>query len=483
MFPTIRPLDPRAVIRPLAFGLLVLTLATGTARAEDVDLDALGRSGKVFARIAKEASPAVVYIEAEQKTRGRSEGMHPFYSDPFFREFFQMPEQREPRRNENEQFRPAGQGSGFVYKSDGYILTNSHVVEKADRLKVTFTDGRELMAEVVGKDPETDIALIKVDAKGLPTLPLGSSEQLEIGDWVLAIGNPFGLSSTVTAGIVSAMGRSRVGLVDYEDFIQTDAAINPGNSGGPLLNLKGEVVGINSAIFSRSGGSVGIGFAIPVDMVRTVEGQLLADGKVTRGFLGVNIQDVSQDLMHAFELPDNKGVLISSVQPDSPADKAGLKNGDVVLSIDGHAVENASQLRNRAAMTRPGTTVDMVLRRDGRQMELPVKVGYRNGEGPEEELATSVQGLGLTVGELDERDRARIGRNRGGVVVETVEQGSAADLAGLQPGDVILEVGRRGVDSVEAFNQALGNAKSAGRVLLLVSSGGSARYLALEVGE
>ncbi|MCA9783134.1 MAG: DegQ family serine endoprotease [Candidatus Cloacimonetes bacterium] len=473
---------PATLVRLAALPAMLLMMLASHAWAEDVDLDALNKSGKIFARIAKQAAPAVVYIEAEQKTRGNINGMHPFYNDPFFREFFPQREPETPRGGD-ETYRPAGQGSGFVYKSDGYILTNNHVVEKADRLKVTFTDGRELEATVVGTDPETDVALIKVDAKGLTTLSLGQSSALDIGDWVLAIGNPFGLSSTVTAGIVSAMGRSRVGLVDYEDFIQTDAAINPGNSGGPLLNLKGEVVGINSAIFSRSGGSVGIGFAIPVDMVRTVEEQLLADGRVTRGFLGVSIQDVSQDLMHAFELPDNKGVLIASVQEGSPADKAGLKNGDVVTSIDGHPVENASQLRNRAAMTAPGTTVNMQLRRDGQNLRVPVTVGYRDGEGPDGPLATASKGLGLTVAELDSRSQSRLGRGRTGVMVESVDQGGAADRAGLEPGDIILEVGRRTVESVDDFNKIVRGLKGDGRVLLLVTNGRNTRYLALEVGE
>ncbi len=479
-----RTIAPARKLRALAWTLVALLVLgpLGVAQAaSDPAVDALKESGKTFARIAREVSPAVVFIQTEQKQRADRRGLHPFYNDPFFERFFGTPRQRAPENGEG--YRPSGQGSGFIYRSDGHILTNAHVVETADRVNVTLADGRELRATVVGKDSDSDVAVLKIDADNLPVVPLGSSGKLEIGEWVVAIGNPFGLSHTVTAGIVSAMGRSQVGIAEYEDFIQTDAAINPGNSGGPLLNLDGEVVGINSAIMSRSGGSVGIGFAIPMDMVHLIEEQLVADGRVTRGYLGVNIQNLDADLVQAFNLKDNKGVLVSTVQPDTPAERAGVENGDVIIAVNGQEVDDTGQLRNAISLIRPGEKAGIRVLRDGREKDLTATIGYRDGETPEEQLADKAgSGLGLAVKELDARMKSRIG-GREGVQVESVEMGSPAYYAGLEPGNVILEVDRKPVSDPEAFYDRVDKAGDEERILVLVFNGSAARYLAIELNE
>jgi serine protease Do len=294
------------------------------------------------------------------------------FNDEFFRRFFgpRLPERGQPRK-----YRQTGQGSGFIVSKDGYILTNHHVVGDADRITVTLSDGREFTAKTVGTDPKSDVAVIKIEADNLPILPLGDSDALEVGEWVMAVGNPFGLSHTITVGVVSAKGRSTVGITDYEDFIQTDAAINPGNSGGPLINLTGEVVGIITAIFSRSGGYMGIGFAIPVNMAKAIQKQLVETGKVIRGSLGVNVQNLSKELAESFGLDSTDGVLIAGVTKDSPADKAGLRRGDVIVEFNGRNIENVGQFRNLVALTIPGTKIKLVLIRGGKRSDLAVKLG------------------------------------------------------------------------------------------------------------
>jgi serine protease Do len=276
------------------------------------------------------------------------------------------------RRNTS---RPDG-GSGFIISKEGHILTNHHVVGEADKIEVTLKDGREFEAKVIGSDAKSDVALIQIEgARDLPVLPMGDSESLEIGEWVMAVGNPFGLSNTLTVGVVSAKGRTSVGIADYEDFIQTDAAINPGNSGGPLINMHGEAVGINSAIFSKSDVYTGIGFAIPINMVKTIKKQLIAHGKVERGYLGVGIQELSKDLIDSFNLDKNsEGVLIAQIYEDSPAQKYGLKRGDVLIQMDGKPVKDVGHFRNMIAMTMPGTDVDLIVIRKGKQKTVKVRL-------------------------------------------------------------------------------------------------------------
>jgi serine protease Do len=314
---------------------LLLTLLVGGISplpAQDSGLESLRETGKAFRSVARDVSPAVVYIQVEQQVqvRSRDQWTNPFEGSPFGEEFFRRFFGEPPRGEapDRQQRRTTGQGSGFLISADGYIMTNNHVVGDADKITVQFQDGREFEAELVGADPPTDVALIRIDAKEeLPYIKLGDSDHLEVGDWVLAFGNPFGLSHTMTAGIVSAKGRSGIGLTDYENFIQTDAAINPGNSGGPLVNLDGEAIGMNTAIFSRSGGYMGIGFAIPINMAKNIYLQLAEHGKVTRGRIGVYIQDLTRELAESFEIDQRQGILVSQVMAGSAAEKGGLEQG------------------------------------------------------------------------------------------------------------------------------------------------------------
>ncbi|HHD64494.1 MAG TPA: Do family serine endopeptidase [Desulfobulbaceae bacterium] len=332
-----------SVTAALVFLVLFFLTVGGALAGDDENIALLDRSAKAFAAVVKKAGPAVVYVEVEKSVHvaGGQGSPYDFFSDPFFERFF-GPQFKHPRIPRQREFKQRGAGSGFIIDADGYILTNNHVVSDADKITVRLSDEREFTAKVVGTDPQSDVALIKIDGKNLPVLPLGNSDKLQVGEWVIAIGNPFELYQTVTVGVVSAKGRNRMGISDYENYIQTDAAINPGNSGGPLLNIHGEAIGINSAIFSRSGGYMGIGFAIPINMAKNIEQQLLQHGKVTRGWLGVMIQNVNKDLAKSFNLTSTHGVLISEVSAHSPAEKAGIKQGDVVLAIDGKKVDNVA---------------------------------------------------------------------------------------------------------------------------------------------
>jgi serine protease Do len=379
------------------------------------------------------------------------------------------------------------QGSGFVFSIDkgllsdkAYILTNHHVVEHAEKIRVKLQDGREFDAKVKGADPRSDIAVLEVSAKNLPALSLGDSNKLEVGEWVIALGNPFGLSHTLTVGVVSAKGRTSVGLSDYEDFIQTDAAINPGNSGGPLVNLNGEVVGINTAIFSRSGGYMGIGFAIPVNLARGIAEQLLQNGEVTRGYLGVYIQTLTPELADGMDLKGRQGILISKVNPDTPAEKAGIKQGDVVISYQDQRVEEVGDFRNKVALTLPGTKAKLKLIRDGDEIEKEVTIGQLDDAKVAGEAGTeSADQLGLTVQtltpELAENFNVEAGR---GVVVTQVEPGSVANMAGIRPGTLILEVNRQPVNNAIAFKKAI-KASGKKRALLLLQRDGMTQFAVL----
>jgi serine protease Do len=389
--------------------------------------------------------------------------------------------QRDPFGFRSDNVPRSGLGSGVVI-APGTVLTNFHVVSDADSLKVGTADKHELDAEVIGKDPKSDLAVLKVkgDTSSLKPLALGSSSRLRLGDVVLAIGNPFGLGQTVTMGIVSAKGRANVGIVDYEDFIQTDAAINPGNSGGALVDMEGNLVGINTAILSRTGGNVGIGFAIPTDMAKPIVDSLVKDGRVTRGWLGVSIQDVDQDLASALKLSTVNGVVISDVQRDGPASKAGLQRRDVILSIDGKSVESTGQFRNLVAAMGAKKNVKLGLLRDGKKQEVAVALA----EVPtdlrrvawSESNASSLDGLTLESLNTAHRNRFDIGDDvRSGVVVTDVQAGSPAARTGLRLGDVILEVNREKIASVAGVKQAL--QKSGSRTLLLVHRDGATVFV------
>jgi serine protease Do len=410
-------------------------------------------------------------------------GPSPFGENDPFEQFFRRFMPQVPKS-----FKQRSLGSGFLIGTDGLIVTNDHVVEHADEILVKLSSGEhQYKAKVLGTDPKTDLALVKIEPTGdIPTLKIGDSESIRVGDWVMAVGNPFGLEQTVTAGIVSAKGRV-IGQGPYDDFIQTDASINPGNSGGPLLNLQGEVVGINSAIFSESGGNMGIGFAIPSNLAKGVIEQLRTHGKVVRGWLGVMIQDVTEDLANSFKLSEPQGALVSGVKEDGPGAKAGLERGDIIVEYDGKKVKSSHELPALVAATPIGKEVDFKVLREGKEKTLKAKIAEMpRGEGEqaaagEESEETSGEKLGLAVAPVTPEVARELGIEPGsGVVVRGVKSGSSAEDAGIQPGDVIVEVNRKPVKSVDAFKKAVTEAKKGQSILFLVRRGDSTIFLALK---
>jgi serine protease Do len=463
------------------FGLLT------AASAQEAGIESLRKTGQAFRSVAKQVSPSVVFIQVEkeveqqQSLRNNPFGNSPF-GDEFFKRFFgQPPQQENPHKTPKR--RASGQGSGFIISADGYIMTNNHVVGDADKVTVQLLDGREFNAEIVGTDPPTDVALIKIDAEEkLPFLSLGNSDQLEVGDWVLAFGNPFGLSHTLTAGIVSAKGRSGIGLNDYENFIQTDAAINPGNSGGPLVNLDGEVIGMNTAIFSRSGGYMGIGFAIPINMAQRIRQQLISHGSVKRGRLGVLIQDMNKDLAESFGIDQREGILIAQIQEDSPAAKGGLEQGDVILKLNGKKVDKVANFRNEIAMTSPGTEVALQVLRDGKKKKLKVKIGAMETDAEGHPVSSdALPELGMKLQKLTSELAEQFGyEGVKGVLVTAVEADSIAARAGIKRGDLIEEVNRTEVTDSAQVKKLITESKKKS-VLMLVRQGEASRYLALKL--
>ena len=475
----------RSAIHLLVLSVFVMALAT-IVPAEAHELDNLRQTSKAFSAVAKNAVPAVVFIKVEKTVEtGSIRGSTApnqyndpfgFFGDEFFERFFRDRVPQQPR-----EYRQMGQGSGFIISDDGYILTNNHVVGEADIITVKTHDGQEFNAELVGADAKSDVAVIKIDGENLRTLPLGDSDHLEIGEWVIAIGNPFGLTETLTSGIVSAKGRSTVGINDYEDFIQTDAAINPGNSGGPLINLDGEAIGINTAIFSRSGGSMGIGFAIPINMAKNIKDQLVTEGKVTRGQLGAFISDLTSDVADYFGLASTRGVVVNEVVEGSPAQSAGLEVGDIILKINGRDVEGMGQLRNSIASIEPGTTVDLVVNRKGNEITLPVTIGeLSTASARNVDSEVPSRKLGLTLQNLTEDMRQRYGlRQPQGVVITSVAPDSEAFRKGIRPGTIILRVNQKEVSSVEEFNKALQESTKSQKVLLQINEQGYSRFVVL----
>jgi serine protease Do len=421
--------------------------------------------------LAKALKPAVVNVSTKRVESGPSlpPGMDP--SDPFSQFFRQFERRPHPVRS---------LGSGFVINGDGYVVSNNHVVDGASEIRVKLSDGREFPAKVLGRDAKTDLALLKIEVTGLPTIPMGDSEALQVGEPVMAIGNPFGLEQTVTTGIVSGTGRV-IGGGPYDDFIQTDASINPGNSGGPLINSRGQAVGINAAIFSQTGGSIGIGFAIPVNLAKPVLTQLADGGRVVRGWLGVSIQPVTPGLAKSLKLSEPTGALVSGVTEDSPAAKAGLKPGDVILEFNGERVARADRLPNAVATTAVGREVPLAVVRDGKAMKLTVKVGEQaESREAASEAAKVPAALGLTVEPVTPRLAREMGlRDERGVIVRDVEADSPAAEAGLRVGDVIVEVNRRAVhNAVEMRRQIDGQAKGT-PVLMLVHRGDGTLFVAV----
>jgi serine protease Do len=435
-----------------------------------------------FAELADKVGHVAVNISSTKvvKPMGRffqfpGREFRDFFGEEFFKHFFgEIPQ---------EEMRQRSLGSGVVVTEDGYILTNNHVVAEAEEIVVTFTEKEQYDAKIIGRDPKTDIALIKIEvSKPIPAARLGDSDALRVGDWVVAIGNPFGLGSTVTAGIVSAKGRI-IGAGPYDDFIQTDASINPGNSGGPLFNLDGEVVGINTAIFTQTGGNIGIGFAIPINMAKSVMSQLKEKGKVTRGWLGVTIQNVTSEIKEKFELTKAEGALVAEVAEDSPAEKAGLQRGDVIISFDDKTVPEMSALPPMVAQTPVGKEVEIVAIRKGKEKRFTVVIAELKEEAqagapsaPETEEA-----FGFSVQELTpELAEALSLQGEKGVVVSSVQRGSSADEAGLERGDLIQEIENEAVENMDDYKRIMEKAASKKQILMVVQHLGHTRYVVLK---
>ena len=454
--------------RLLIWFVMATFLPAGAARGQTPVPDAAEQLQDRFVEVSKKVGPAVVSISVEstervEARRQRFSGAPPSEFDEdlferFFRDFYgEMPDR---------EFKQKGLGTGVIIDPEGYILTNEHVVHGADKVTVTLPDGREFKGEIKGTDPRSDLAVFKIEAKSLPAAELGDSDQLKTGQWAIAVGNPFGWAvggsePTLTVGVVSALHRSlRLGgeMRDYSDLMQTDAAINPGNSGGPLLNLSGQVIGINTAIFSTTGGYQGIGFAIPVNVAKRIVGDLIHGKKVLYGWLGISVQDVTEDLKTHFNLPSREGVIVARVMENSPGQRGGLKDGDVILSLDGQPVKNVRELLKKVAGIPVGRKVPVVVVRDGKQSQLSVEIGERPSEAEGAQTRGEGTWRGLAVSEMNQK-----------VIISQVEPDSAADQAGLQVGEPLFEVNRRPVRSVKEFEEITRNTK--GDALVKTSRG------------
>jgi serine protease Do len=441
----------------------------------------LGNFSNGFASVLKPALPAVVNIHTSKVVKARQSQM-PFFNDPSFRQFFgdQFGQGEQPRDERQQSL-----GSGVIITSDGTIVTNNHVIEGATDIKVDLSDKREFQAKLIGTDAKTDIAVLKIEATGLPTLALGDSSKLQVGDVIFAIGDPFAIGETATMGIVSATGRGGLGIENYEDFIQTDAAINPGNSGGAMIDLRGDLIGINTAILSGgSGGNQGVGFAIPINMARSVMEQIVGHGKVVRGYLGLYPQDVTPTLAKQFGLNQAGGALVGEISADAPAARAGLKRGDVILELNGQPVNSDNDLRLRISQTAPGTNVKLGVWRDGKMQDFNVTLGElppdkTAEEGPGESGGGGLEGVDVQNLSSDIVQQLQLRPGIRGVVVTSVDPASAAATSGLTRGDVIQEVNHKTVTSIEEYKQALA-ATGNKSVLLLVNQGGVSQFIAVE---
>ncbi len=468
--------------------ILFVTFSVANVALADEGYKSAKELSSAFATAAERAMPAVVSIKVEKTIdvgriyQGDQQLDIPFDND-LLRQFFggQMPQKQMPRK-----YKEQGQGSGFIISKDGYILTNNHVVGNADKITVELQDGRKFTnAKVIGTDPGTEVALIKIDGDDFPVLPMGDSAKNKIGDWVIAIGNPFGLSETVTVGVISAVGRNKVGIANYENFIQTDAAINPGNSGGPLINLDGQVIGINTAIYSENGGYMGIGFAIPIDMARDIQKQLKENGKVIRGYLGIYCQDVTLEMAELLDLGKNEGIIVATVEKGSPADKSGLRNQDVIIKLNGEKVESYDAFRNKVAEIKPDSKINLIILRDGKEQNIKVTLGERPADGVAKSITNDKPGtketLGIEVQNVTIDIAKQLGSKAGeGVIVTSVSPGSPASEAGIESGDLILSVNKQNVTSDEDFEKAVNNIKG-NKVLLLVKHGDYSQFVVIQL--
>ena len=461
------------------------------------DLEQMLRSSKTRAILVQNVQKAVVHIKVEKIMRnlkGQSlNNPRAPYNDEFFRRFFpelRPPKNQHPKNRQipNREFRQEGMGSGSIIDSKGYILTNHHVVGEADRILVVLYDGTEKEAKLVGTDPETDIAVVKIEGNDLSVLPMGNSDEILVGEDVIAVGNPFGLIQTVTSGIVSAKGRSNVGINEYENFIQTDAAINPGNSGGPLVSLRGEIVGVNSAIFTRSGGYQGIGFAVPINMARKIMRDLIDKGTVSRGWLGVGIQDVSQDLAKAFQLKNTNGSLITGVMQGTPAQKGGMLKGDVVIRINDKSIRDSNHLRNEIANAGAFAEIEMELIRAGKTILINLKLDERPRKLSQVKVAPQpipeigqVEMLGMVIEELTLETAKQLGiEPEIGIVIVAVKTGSPAEKTGLLPGMIVQEVERQEIVSLSIFKELVSEMDPEKGILLLITTVNGSRYIFLQ---
>lgn len=448
-----------------------------------------GRAALNFTTVAKEATPAVVSVKVRSQVQssqgswnGQQQDPFDFFNDDFFNQFFGRRHRGFNRQQQQPRFQN-GQGSGFIVSQDGYIITNGHVVKDAEEITVVLNDEREFDAELIGIDTNTDIAVIKIHSTKLPYLSFGNSDDLEVGQWVVAIGNPLGLQASVTAGVVSAKGRNGLDLARIEDFIQTDAAINRGNSGGPLLNLNGEVIGMNTAIVTNmgSGGYMGIGFAIPSHMIQHIMEQLINDGSVTRGFIGVTLQQIDNNLAQAFEMDKVEGALIADVTEDSPADKAGLKQGDVILKFNNKRIANIGMLRNAVSLMKPGSKMQLTVLREGRQLSIPLTIGTF----PEDDPIVSMKHgrIGIEVAPLT----AEVAKNMGyvgleGVVINKIDPNSPAALAGIKKGTLIVALNHKKIKNVEEYQKQLSQADIDKPLLLLIKQGQYMHFVSIKAG-
>ena len=477
----------------LALGLAAIVAAPPALAQSTVSEGELDRAlttadalSLAFEHAANVAAPSVVNVRAAARiaASSNSQGFVTPFQDPRFRQFFGddfFGQFNIPQPDQSQGFVRQGQGTGFVVSEDGLILTNNHVVDDATSVTVQFGGGQEYDAEVVGTDPSTDLALLRIDATGLTPVKFADSEGVRVGEWVVAVGNPFGLESTITAGIVSAVGRTRVGIAAYEDFIQTDAAVNPGNSGGPLVNLHGEVIGVNTAIATRNGGNMGIGFSIPSNLATSIMQKLRDDGAVSRGWLGVMIQDLDEGLAQSFGFDGSEGVLVSQVQDGSPAEKAGLKTGDIITEFDGAPLTGMDQLRMKVAATDPGSSVKLTVFRDGKRKTIGVDIGELESEGSQAQGKPVGDELGLGLRDFDDAMSQQLGTDAEyGVVVTSVDPLSAGGRAGLRVRDVITHVQDTAVHGTREFRKALGTHDLTKGVRLTVRTGDAQRFVFLK---
>ena len=443
----------------------------------------LGNFANGFSAVIKPALPAVVNIRTSKIVKPQANQMSPMFNDPMFRQFFgdQFGQGGKPHAEREQAL-----GSGVIITPDGTILTNNHVIDGATDIKVQLSDKREFAAKLVGADPKSDVAVLKIEGKDLPTLPLGDSTQLNVGDLIFAIGDPFGVGETATMGIVSATGRSQLGIEDYENFIQTDAAINPGNSGGAMIDIHGNLVGINTAILSHggSGGNEGVGFAIPMSMAKPVMDQILAHGKVIRGYLGVHIQDFSPELAKSFNFNQSGGVLIGDVSANTPAANAGLKKGDVIVKLNGQAESDSNDLRNTISQMSPGTQVKLDIWRDGKVQPFTVTLGElpkdkETAESSDDSSSGEIQGIDVQDLTPEISQQLNLPSGTHGVVVTSVDPASAAAAAGINRGDLIQEINHKPVTSASQYRQLMSGA-SGQPILLLINRGGITSFVVVE---